>query len=237
MNKYATIQDMYNYQHSPNVDSNLLPTDVAFTFWSELVNNITSYDLLFRRLYKSFRYFDQELYSDETLEEITARFREDLRIHLIANRKRYEEMYRVYVLADTDYEITGNINYSKTTIGTVGDSGTFTSGSRTDSQNDTLGAQVNSTENDVSAFDASTYQHESKSTDNIGQQQNSSSRTKGQEVDTSQKQRSENTTETFKGKDSDVPISSLLNSHLKLWTKYEFYTYIFNDMSRELLLV
>lgn len=237
MNRYATVDDMYNYVHSTEVNSNLLPTDIDFQFWTELKTDIASYDILFRRLYKSFRYFDQEVCNDEELSDITARFKNDLHIHLIANRKRYEELYRVYVMTDTDYSITDNIDYTKTISSNIGDIGTFTSGQRQDSQTDTLGSQTNTTENEVSAFDNTEYSPESKSTDTIGQQQNGSSRTKGEEIDTSAKQRTETGTITFKGKDNDTPTSSLLKSHIKVWSTYEFYTYIFNDMCRELLLV
>lgn len=211
----------------------LLPTDTGLDFWDEYEDNTQSYDRAFDRLFSSFKYFK---YID-SLENARTLFKTDVYDYLLLNRKKFEELYRVNVLADTDYSFTSNLDYKKTMSGSKNSNGSYISGQRQDSGSDSIGQQQNTVEGQVAAFDTSSYSPKDKSIENLGAQQNTNSYTKGAQTDTNSNAELTGETVEVKGLNSDKPMSSMIDKHIKLWTPYEFYTYIFKSISKEFLLV
>lgn len=254
MSNWLTVKDMYDYAKTNNLK---LLSNYGATFWSEYVSNSTKYDKLFSRLYSSFRYFYQD--EESVIATLTTDFIDEVENHLMLNNKKYTELYRVKVLNDTDYNFSGNLNVTevmdKSTVtdgdhvlGQRSDSTTDTQGQRQDSTTSTVGAKTDTSERQVSAFNASTYSNADKTTDTLGaqtnsdnftkgSQSNSSSLTKGSQTNTDDITVDEDYTFTRKGKDGDKPASEYIKDHIDLWTMFEFYSYVFNDICAELLLV
>ena len=137
-----TVKEMYNY--SRDNDLKLL-SDFDAAFWEEYKLNHARYDKVFSRLYSSFYYIHQE--EDFTIDVVQSEFSEDVYNFLLINRKKYEELYRIYNINDDDYKFDNNFSikttYSKDSTG----SGTFNYGGKTDSVSvtETLGAREDST--------------------------------------------------------------------------------------------
>ena len=137
-----TVKEMYNY--SRDNDLKLL-SDFDAAFWEEYKLNHARYDKVFSRLYSSFYYIHQE--EDFTIDVVQSEFSEDVYNFLLINRKKYEELYRIYNISDDDYKFDNNFSikttYSKDSTG----SGTFNYGGKTDSVSvtETLGAREDST--------------------------------------------------------------------------------------------
>ncbi|MBQ0111580.1 MAG: hypothetical protein KBT03_00450 [Bacteroidales bacterium] len=85
-----TVNDMYKNSVSNNKK---LLSNYNAPFWAEYLLNSERYDRLFRRKYLSFRYFLQEY--DEDITTITDNFIDDVYNHLLANDKKYSELFRV----------------------------------------------------------------------------------------------------------------------------------------------
>lgn len=137
-----TVKEMYRY--SRDNDLKLL-SDFDAAFWEEYKLNHARYDKVFSRLYSSFYYIHQE--EDFTIDTVQSEFSEDVYNFLLINRKKYEELYRIYNISDDDYKFDNNFSikttYSKNSAG----SGTFNYGGKTDSVSvtETLGAREDST--------------------------------------------------------------------------------------------
>ena len=85
---WVDVAQMYEYAKSNNLE---LLSMFNADFWNDYITNSDRYDLLFKRKYKHFRYFDQDAYSeDNTVEKVTREFIEEVYNHLGENKKRYE---------------------------------------------------------------------------------------------------------------------------------------------------
>lgn len=293
-----TVNDMY--EHTKTANTPLLSSYQA-EFWADYVQNFTKYDKLFRRLYKSFWYFDQ-LY-DDSVSIVTADFTDEVYNHLLVNAKKYSELYRINVVNDEDFSIVDNYNIienmnreteknttdvygqrndsesdtigartdSKSeSLGQRSDSKSETIGSREDSANYTQGAQNNQTTVGIEGFNSSSFQDSDKTTDAIGQridsntstlgsqsnsesstigaqsnsssstigaQTNTKSFTKGNQSDNHSDEGTETYTLTRRGNIGVKTAQEVMREQKDFWTPYEFYTYIFRDIARELLMV
>lgn len=241
MRKWYTVDDMYRYamENELKLLSNFLSEVVGVDdFWKEYRQNNIHYDSIFNRLYKNYRYFNQDIYDeDEELGTVTIRFIEDVYGHLLLNHKKYTELFRIEKLTDTDYDIFGNVNYTRTENGTDLISGTNIFGSRSDTTSETLGSRNDSNEHKVSAFNDRDYIESTKDEDTLGQQSNSGSLTKGQQTDTNSSATTTSNTIQVKGKSNEKSTSQLINDFNKVWQNYGFYKLIFNDIAKEFLLV
>ena len=137
-----TVKEMYNY--SRDNDLKLL-SDFDAAFWEEYKLNHARYDKVFSRLYSSFYYIHQE--EDFTIDVVQSEFSEDVYNFLLINRKKYEELYRIYNISDDDYKFDNNFSIKTTYSKDSTDSGTFNYGGKTDSVSvtETLGAREDST--------------------------------------------------------------------------------------------
>ena len=92
----------------------LLPTNTSFDFWDNVYEAASAeYDREFARRYKNFLYFD--FLEAETTSDALTNFKADVLSILTFNKKRYEEMYRVFLVEDEDDPITYNYDMIETT--------------------------------------------------------------------------------------------------------------------------
>ena len=226
-------------------------------FWSDYRSNHTNYDRVFNRMFNSFKPFMQ--FGDETLEEVVNAFRQDVYDHLLINQKKYEELYRVQVIPDDDYSLINNYDMQEimdkdvtdnqdNTYGQRSDSGSFTKGSRTDTGSNTKGQQSDNTTESVAPYDSVTFSPEKQiellsgsrldsTSFTEGQQLDSSSSTKGQQKDDLDRTYTEDYTLHRVGNIGVQTVSDMLGKHIKLWSLWEFYEYIFKEICKDLLLI
>lgn len=248
------ISDVYKQNAAAHTK---MLSDFPADFWADYRTDYDKYDKLFRRMFNSFYYFMQS--PEEEAVDVANNFREDVYNHLLVNEKKYEELFRIQVIPDTDYSLTDNYNVTETlyrsgseqndnTYGQRIDSGSFTKGSRTDSGTQTKGQQTDHNTESVAPYDSVSFSPDkyiemlSGSRLDItgfteGQQLDSSSNTKGQQIDNLDKTFSENYTLTKKGNIGVQTATDMIDKHKRFWDMWSFYEYIFKEISRELLLI
>ena len=231
--------------------------DVDADFWAEYRTNYARYDAVFNRMFNSFFYFMQ--LEDDTVDEVSDQFRDDVYNHLLMNKKKYEELYRVQVIPDEDYSLINNYDMQEimdkdvtdnqdNEYGQRSDSGSFTKGSRQDSTSTTIGEQTTTDTQKVAPYDSSDFANNTQSTNVAGQRQDSVSFTEGQQLDSSSSTKGSQTdnldrtyTEDYTlhrvGNIGVQTVSDMLSKHIKLWSVWEFYEYIFKEICKELLLL
>ena len=102
------IIDLYKNLES---DEHLLPTNTGLSFWEAIYTaNASVMDREFARRFAGFRYFDFMGSVDK--DEATANFQADVLSILTFNKKRYEEMYRIFLVADNDFPFIYNYRNS-----------------------------------------------------------------------------------------------------------------------------
>ena len=226
-----TVNDKYKYA---NANSMMLLSNFNATFWQDYIANHSRYDKLFRRLYYNFKYFMQECDTDlDDIADITTEFVDDVYNHLMANKKKYEELYRIHVITDEDYSITDNYHIIETMDRDTTSNNDNTYGARSDS--DTIGTQTNTTESDVSPYDSENYYNEGKITNVFGAR--TDGHTKGSQIDALNNTGTEDYTMTRRGNIGVQTGTEMLDKHNRYWDKYKFYEYIFACICADLLLV
>ena len=104
-----TIKDIY--KKNKQDDKKMLSTYQA-DFWKDYRENSDYFDRRFMIMFKSFFPIEQE--TEEGLESVCDDFRYDVYSHLMANDKRYSELYRVQAIPDdTAYSLTNNVDYTE----------------------------------------------------------------------------------------------------------------------------
>ena len=192
-----TVNDMYQYSKAEGsmLLSSFGAENEGFLFWDEYREKHRRYDKLFNRMFNSFKYFMQN--EEQTIAEITEDFTDEVYNHLMINAKKYEELYRVNVINDSDYSILDNYNITETMDKETGREGSTTYGEREDvttksyglaehehetvygqnttNYNSTKGSQTDSHVDDIAGFNSDTYAKDSKTSDTYGQRQDTSS--------------------------------------------------------------
>lgn len=208
------VKEMYNLTKSEGIP---LLSSYSGTFWREYINDYTRYDNYFSRRYNSFRYFLQGV--DENVNEVTENFTTAVYEHLLMNDKKYSELYRVQILDDAEYSLLDNYNVHETVTKEGAGNGSIVSGERTDTVSNT---------NKVSPFDSENFYNDTNS-DNTS--------TKGSETDTTNNSYNETVTTNKNGNIGVQTGSDMLVKHTDYWKTFNFYDYIFSEISKELLLV
>ena len=249
-----TVKDMY--ESAVLKDTALLST-YGGDFWNEYIQNHKEYDRLFMRMFKSFIYFLQD--GSESIDVVLTNFIEDVKLHLMVNSKKYSELYRTYVVNDDDYMLLDNYNVKETMSKQNSNEGSDVLGARNDVTNDTIGAittnttstigeQTNSEIKKVSPYDSNSFNNESGTDSSFGTRSDSGNTTtnehtdnltftKGQQTDSHRNNSTESYELTRKGNIGVQTGADMLKKHDSFWTPYEFYTMIFKDICKELLLV
>lgn len=105
------VKDMYN--QSKTEDKPLLSIYNS-DFWAGYRSNYQHLDRLFMKKYASLIPLDQDY--EAGLADITNDFRFDVYSFLLANDKRYSELFRVNSIVDDEaYSLTNNVDYTETT--------------------------------------------------------------------------------------------------------------------------
>ena len=181
-----TIKDIQGYTKEHNVK---MLSEYPSDFWAGYRANYQRFDRLFMKRFSSWYPFDQD--PEETLESIQQDFTYDVYAHLMANDKRYSELWRINVIPDNDaYSLTNNVDYTESYEETNGRDIDFTKGQQIDSEDlsrtkgqqidsedlsrtkgqqidsedlsATIGAQNEDTTNSTSAYNSSVFQEVDK---------------------------------------------------------------------------
>lgn len=249
-----TVNDIYKY--ILDNDLTLLPINVTNDYWKEYISNNKMYDMLFNRLFFSFRYFLQ--FPDDDIKAVYERFTLDVFTHLLVNSKKYTELFKIESLDVAEYNPLNTVgiketferDYSRDKIDTYGirnDSNTITNGSRTDSINNTIGAQSNSVTNTIAGFNSTGFENDSASTESIGSRSDSSTNvtgeqtisnnfSKGEQIDKEVNTDNENYVKNKTGFETYNPTDNI-RKYNNYWDSWSFYNMIFRDISKALLVV
>ena len=139
------IKDLYKFTRDNN---RKLLSEYGSDFWAGYRANSSYFDRRFMKLYASWFPMDQD--PDETLQSIQEDFTYDVYAHLMANDKRYSELYRINVIPDNDaYSLTNNVDYTETTERTIERDIEFNKGEQTDTEDNsrTKGSQTDTQDN------------------------------------------------------------------------------------------
>ena len=232
MKKKKTINDIYNYCTDNNI---IMLSEYNSDFWANYITNHSTYDLVFLRLFSSFIFFMKS--NNENIEDVSTRFINQVRAHLLINDKKYSELYRVNVIDDSKYSLTDNYDMVETMQKIGGDNQTDTFGQRLDTSNSTVGAQTNDNIHKVAPDDANTFNNYESDIFTNGERTDTSAITKGSEIDTHVNTNTENYNLTRKGNIGVMTATDMLDRHKRFWSMWEFYEYIFKEISRDLLIV
>lgn len=214
---------------------------------SEITNNFTE-DVYNHLLVNSKKY--EELY----------------RIHVIDdNNYSLTENYDISeTMSKTGSSSTDNVYGARSDSGSAvegarNDSTTNDKGAREDTTDTVIGSQTNDTVEKVAPYDSSTFANNTEKVDNNGsrtdlvtfnegtqsdsssynkgEQNNTSTFNKGEQKDASTNRSSESYELRRRGNIGVQTATDMINKHKQFWTNWDFYRYIFNEISKELLLV
>lgn len=230
MKKPFKVIDLYK---AIGTGESLLPTGTDFEFWEETYEaNTAVYDREFARRYTSFEYFD--FMEADTIAEARENFHADVLSILAFNKKRYEEMYRVFLVEDEDDPITYNYDMIETTGAQHTESVKGEQTNTTGAQENTTGAQTDT--HNVAPYNTSTLTAESSDesgsrTDNLGERED----IEGERTDSYD---ADEWTLTRRGNIGVQTAGDILAIHTRYWTEtYKFFNLIFDDIARQLLMV
>ena len=209
-----TVKEMYEVTKSAGTP---LLSNFNGVFWTYYIDNYTELDRYFAKKYSSFRYFAQE--ESDTVEVVTQNFTSSVYEHLLVNKKRYEELYRVQSVNDNDYLLLDNYIVNETVTKEGSGNGSIVSGERTDTLSNT---------SKVSPFDSENFYNDTNS-DNTSK--------KGSETDTTNNSYNETVTSSKKGNIGVQTGADMLGKHTNYWKNFDFYNLIFSEIAKELLLV
>ena len=209
-----TVKEMYEVTKSAGTP---LLSNFNDVFWNDYIEHYTELDRYFARRYCSFRYFAQE--ESDTVEVVTQNFTSSVYEHLLVNKKRYEELYRVQSVNDNDYMLLDNYNVNETVTKEGSGNGSIVSGEREDKI-------FNTTK--VSPFDSENFYNDTT---------NDGSTRKGYETDTTNNSYNETVTSSKKGNIGVQTGADMLGKHTNYWKNFDFYNLVFSEIAKELLLV
>lgn len=204
-------------------------------FWAEYRTNHANYDRVFNRMFNSFKPFMQD--DNATLSDVVDAFRQDVYDHLLMNKKKYEELYRVQVIPDEDYSLVNNYDMQEIMDKDGTDNQDNTYGQRQDSTSNTTGEQTTTTTSKVAPYDSDDFSNNGQDVVVAGQQLDSSSLTKGSQIDDLNRTYSEDYTLHRVGNIGVQTVTDMLQKHVKMWSIWEFYEYIFKEICKDLLLI
>ena len=282
-----TIGDIYNQNKT---DDKMMLSPYPADFWKPYRDNHNYFDRRFKVLYKSFFHYDQE--ESEGRESVADDFRFDVYAHLMANDKRYSELFRINAIPDNEaYSLTNNVDYTEEYSEESHLDRTFNKGSQTDGgtsftaygqqivdedKSKTVGQQINdedisrsyaqhvtTDEHSISAFNESGYSPAEKNQRTDGahidtedntytlgshtdtednsvtygthRDDSGSNRTEGAREDTTDDDITKEYTMHKFGNMGVQTVDDMLDKHLKVWSMFDFYGFIFGEIARDLL--
>ena len=231
------VIDLYN---AIPEDGTLFPISTSFDFWENSYGvseggdllYAPAYDMEFVRRYSGFRYYD--FLHTETPGEALDRFQADVYSILNFNKKKYEELYRVFVVTDEDDPLTYNYDMTETTgaqhTETKYGESKFTKGE----QEDTYGAETDT--HKTAPYNTTTPIVDSQ--DETAEH----TVTSGEREDTTGEHTDEYDSDewvlTRKGNLGVMTATDMLGKHQDFWEKrYSFMKLIFDDICKQLLMI
>lgn len=178
MSEMYSVEDIYNYCKDEN--QNML-SNYSADFWEVYRENSHYFDRLFMKTYRSFIPFNSQ---EDSLDRTADAFGIDVYSWLLANDKRYSELWRLQTVSDLDYSILDNYNVRETHQTSASSNKTDVTGQRLDTKNNTYGygtitkrdenTKVNGarTENDNRTLNYDTIETNTSVDTTIGSQQN-----------------------------------------------------------------
>lgn len=229
-----TVKDMYDYRAENNLP--LLPTyrSGEETFWSEYNLHSDMYDSLFCRMFKTWRYFNQDIDGTNAIADVTNDFISAVNAHLAINDKKYTMLYRVHTETD-NMNIMNDIVLSETNEGSKYVDAQITSGAREDGTSRTSGARSDTDTERVMAFNSSQFVDNSQNTLSKGEQTDSATFNKGTQTDMQDIDETNSYQKNVLGNRKNQ--SDNINKYSKTWKNYSFYEYIFLEIAKDLLLI
>ena len=220
MRKTWTVKDLAKYARENELK--LLSgfggqEDPLSAFWGDYKSFYQSYDRSFNRMFANFEIYIPWLYYEDTstVAEAYTEFAQSVEDLLRLNEKRYAELYRMHVIPDADYSLTNNYDMQET--GSI---------QRQRDHTDTYGSRTDSAETKIAGFNSSDYSDSGKTESTTGQQQDHHTGGDG-----------ESTSLHRVGNIGVMTVSDMLEKHVGLWERHQFFEMIFFDIARELLFV
>lgn len=227
-----TVKDMYGVTNTGNVP---LLGNYQSAFWLEYLSHFSEFDNVFKTMYKSYRFFDQE--EDETLAEVTNNFIEIVKNWLRMNDKRYNELWRVNIVDDTKYSILDNYDMVENYQGLDTVRSSSKEGARTDVRDFTEGSQNSENQNRISAFNSNDLASKNSTKNATGTRNDVEEFTKGEMDNTYASNEGNQHTMTKKGNIGVRTQTEVMEKHSDYWKKYNFYMFIFSEIQQQFLLV
>lgn len=233
MPKMYTVKELY--KKAVDTSSDLLPSSTSLTFWDAVYTGTDKpvYDREFARRFTDFRYYD--FMEADNLTDALSNLKSDILSILTVNKKRYEEMYRVFLVSDEDDPITYNYDMTETTGAQHSEQsyGTVTN---------TKGQQINTEGEVTDSHNVSPYNTLNANMPDSQDVKSSQDFTEGQRIDTTGQHTdeydSDEWTLTRKGNIGVQTAGDILRIHTQYWTEtYKFLNLIFDDICKQLLLV
>lgn len=236
--KRYNVNDMYKSSKSLN-SALLCKSSFTATFLEPYKTNYANFDNIFNNTYKGFFYYDQECFDEEeeTVAELTERFRQVVTDWFLVNMKRYNELFRVQVVNDSDYSILDNYDITETYNGTEGRQSSTIEGERTDLEDMRIGNQYKTQVNKVAAFNSSNENVHDTNQGEVGTRNDKSEFTKGQMTSTYASNGQDGHNMRKKGNIGVMTQSDVMSRHVDFWKLYNFYKFIFEEINEQFLLV
>ena len=235
-NVQRTVNDLYLYakeNDTPLLTNFVSVVDPVNDFWDNYVDNYETYDWYFAKMFKNYRYFDQDVEGDNPVEDVFADFQMAVTNLLMLKDKAYTQLFKIESATipspTSDYDITEERGKTIETYGS------YVSGQREDTSGETIGQRTNTDTSQIMAYNSTDFVDQSKDTMQYGSQTNSGSLTKGEQTNT--ESRAETTTVTNHISGTKNNPNEMLNSYVDTWNNYSFYKVVFMDICKELLLV
>lgn len=227
-----TVKDMYGVTNIAEVP---LLSNYYADFWMDYVAHFDEYDNVFKTLFKSFKFFDQEL--DETVYEVTNNFIEVVKNWLRMNHKRYSELWRINVVDDSKYDILDNYNITETYTGLDTIQSASKEGARTDTNDYTEGSQNKEAQTRISAFNTNDMASKNTVKDASGTRNDVNVFTKGEMDNTYASNEGNEHIMNRKGNIGVRTQTEVMEKHGDYWKRYNFYMFVFNEINDQFLLV
>lgn len=220
------------YLESQDSSTDLFPSP-AFTFWTGVYTGTDKavIDREFARRFSGFIYYD--FMGADTATDSLTDFKADVTSILTFNKKRYEEMYRVFLVLDDDDPITYNYDMTETTgkqhTETKYGEMTFTKGEQENTNGELKDSHNVAPYNSLTATMPESEDITAEQTVTEGERED----TTGEHTD---EYDSDEWTLTRKGNIGVQTAADILRIHTDYWTeKYKFLQLIFDDISKQLL--
>lgn len=229
------IKDIYSYFTEQDPTAAMLPTSTGFAWWAEYEANHALLDRMFMNRFASFVYLPKDGATDDL--ELYGKWIIDIFSLFITNKKKYEELYRIHTITDTDLPITYNYDMTeKMDKDTTGQSA-MKNGQRTDINDYTQGSQTTEDVNKVTGWNSNDENTNTSLKTGTGSRNDITQFTQGAQESTSNSQGTEDYTLTRKGNIGVMTSSDIAKKFMDFVNDdlFLFYNTIFDDIARTYL--